>query len=213
VYQWTFNGNNISYGTASNLTLTNIHGSDAGLYAVLVSNSFGSIPSSNALLTVTFPPVITIQPHDLRLLEGTSGQLSVQATGSPVLAYQWQFVGTNIDGATSSTYSLTSALTNQTGQYDVVVTNNYGSATSVIATLTIETRRAPQFQNVFVMPDGSRHMTVVGLPGGVYTVDESSNLVDWLQVTCFTNVTGNYDFIDYSAATNSIGFYRSRQVP
>ncbi|HWW00119.1 MAG TPA: cohesin domain-containing protein, partial [Candidatus Acidoferrum sp.] len=55
-YQWTFAASNISGATASSLTLTNIQHNQAGNYAVVVSNSVNSITSSNAVLTVNYPP-------------------------------------------------------------------------------------------------------------------------------------------------------------
>jgi hypothetical protein len=58
-YQWRFNGTNIASATNSALTLTNVQFSQTGNYSVQVSNTAGSIVSSNAALTVVFPtPVI-----------------------------------------------------------------------------------------------------------------------------------------------------------
>jgi hypothetical protein len=50
MYQWQFNSNNISGATADTLLLTNITLADFGAYRVIVSNAFGSVTSSNALL-------------------------------------------------------------------------------------------------------------------------------------------------------------------
>ena len=52
-YQWNFNGTNLSGATNTSLTLTNVQWNQAGNYAVLVTNLYGSILSSNAVLTVT----------------------------------------------------------------------------------------------------------------------------------------------------------------
>jgi hypothetical protein len=52
-YQWAFNGTNIVGATNTSLTLTNVQLSQAGNYTVLVTNLFGSILSSNAVLMVT----------------------------------------------------------------------------------------------------------------------------------------------------------------
>ncbi len=54
-YQWNINGTNISAATNSSLVLTNFQTSDAGAYAVVISNAVGSITSSNALLTFKPP--------------------------------------------------------------------------------------------------------------------------------------------------------------
>ena len=52
-YQWAFNETNIPGATYTTLTLTNVQVSQAGNYTVLVTNLFGSVLSSNAMLTVT----------------------------------------------------------------------------------------------------------------------------------------------------------------
>jgi hypothetical protein len=52
-FQWNFNGTNIVGATNTTLTLTNVQLSQAGNYAVTVTNVYGSVLSSNAVLTVT----------------------------------------------------------------------------------------------------------------------------------------------------------------
>ena len=61
---------------------------------------------------------------------------SVTATG-PFLAYQWQHAGTNLPGATGTSYIIASAQKADGGNYSVVITNSYGSATSAVAVLTV----------------------------------------------------------------------------
>jgi PKD repeat protein len=57
-YQWRFNlTNDIPGATNTLLTLPSVHSSMAGIYRVQVSNRFGSILSSNAVLRVDHPPV------------------------------------------------------------------------------------------------------------------------------------------------------------
>ena len=52
-YQWRFNGTNLAGETAQMLALTNIDGSMAGAYTVVVSNSAGFTISDPAILTVS----------------------------------------------------------------------------------------------------------------------------------------------------------------
>jgi hypothetical protein len=52
VYQWIFNGTDTLAPNCSSLTLTNVQLNQAGSYAVLVTNAYGSILSSNATLAV-----------------------------------------------------------------------------------------------------------------------------------------------------------------
>ena len=63
-YQWSFNGTNLLDATNSVLVITNVQLTDAGNYAVEVSNVFGSEQSSNAVLVVGEPPAIVAQPAD-----------------------------------------------------------------------------------------------------------------------------------------------------
>lgn len=51
-YQWAFHGTNISWGTNFSLVLTNVQLTNAGSYAVQITNVFGTITSSNATLSV-----------------------------------------------------------------------------------------------------------------------------------------------------------------
>lgn len=55
-YQWIWNGAPLAGATAATLTLTNVQSSQAGNYAVTVSNALGRVTSSNALLSIAFPP-------------------------------------------------------------------------------------------------------------------------------------------------------------
>lgn len=58
-YQWKFYDTNLLAATNSSLTLTNVQLNQAGTYFVVVSNSFGPVSSSNAVLMVVPPPPCT----------------------------------------------------------------------------------------------------------------------------------------------------------
>jgi len=51
-YQWQFNGNNISGAKSSTLTLSSVQSNEVGNYTVVAANSYGSITSSPALLSL-----------------------------------------------------------------------------------------------------------------------------------------------------------------
>jgi RHS repeat-associated protein len=84
-------------------------------------------------------PAISVQPQSQTIGSGQSATLSVTASGTAPLSYQWyQGVspsGTAISGATSSTYT-TPALT-ATTSYWVRVSNGCGSVNSQTATITV----------------------------------------------------------------------------
>jgi hypothetical protein len=84
-------------------------------------------------------PDIAVQPASLSVDDNTVATFSVFATGAAPLSYQWQFDGTNIANATSSTYTISSVDPANAGAYTVIVRNSFGPVTSDPATLTIYT--------------------------------------------------------------------------
>ena len=115
-YQWSFDGNpladagNISGSAASQLSLVPAVLTDAGSYSVVVSNSYGSVTSSVAVLAVP-PPTLTLKPF---LSSVTSPALTLQGTASGkfgVANVLWQLNGGPLTAAsTSSQWTNWSAL-------------------------------------------------------------------------------------------------------
>src|ERR1035441_4225277 len=135
-YQWLLNGTPLSGVTSSALALTNVQTTDAASYTMVVTNTWGSVTSTVATLTVLVPPGITTQPQGQAVVVGQSPTFSVTASGTAPFSYQWRFNGTASPGATSSALTLSNVQSNKTGSYLVVVTNAAGSVTSAVATLT-----------------------------------------------------------------------------
>jgi hypothetical protein len=136
-YQWFFGGNALSSATSNVLVLSNVQPTNAGNYSVVVSNDWGTVTSSNATLTVVTNPIITLQPKSATNYEGETASFTTSASGAAPLKYQWYFNGSPLAEETTTTLTLTGVRTNQTGNYWVVVTNNYGSARSSNAVLTV----------------------------------------------------------------------------
>ncbi len=135
-YQWRFNGSGIAGATGSNYVIASAQSTNAGNYDVIVTNNAGSVTSTVATLTVRIPPSITQQPSSLTVTQGNMAAFSVTASGT-TLSYQWRFNGGGIAGATGSNYVIASAQATNAGNYDVIVSNNAGSITSAVATLTV----------------------------------------------------------------------------
>ncbi|HTL71901.1 MAG TPA: immunoglobulin domain-containing protein [bacterium] len=153
-YQWQCNGTNIAGATSATLLLTNLQPSQAGQYAVVITNAFGKGVSSNALLEFT-PVGISSQPQSQTNSSGTIASFLVSAAGPGPLTYQWMFNGANLAGATNSALDLNNVQIQQSGFYSVVITDSYGSVTSSIVALTVEERppiitTQPQDQTVFI---------------------------------------------------------------
>ena len=139
-YQWQFEGADVSGATASNYTIIGVDVTNGGRYAVVISNSVGSVTSSAAVLTVVFTPSITAAPASQTIAYGSNASFSVTAEGTEPLSYQWYLGGVALSGATDASYSLTAVTGSDQGNYRVVVTNPYASATSSVAVLMVNHR-------------------------------------------------------------------------
>src|SRR6202789_2705773 len=93
-------------------------------------------PSVSVSTTSTISgPSITTQPVSQHVCTGSSLVLSV--TASYASSYQWNFNGTPIPGATSSTYTVPAVATSNAGNYTVTVTNGAASVTSAVANIAV----------------------------------------------------------------------------
>lgn len=82
------------------------------------------------------PPSIVVQPLSQRVTIGSNVTLSVVATGSPVLAYQWLRNSQPLATATNSILSFT-ATTASLANFTVRITNSAGSILSTNASITL----------------------------------------------------------------------------
>ncbi len=137
LYQWQLNGADLNGRTNASLSINNAQLSDGGAYAVRVRNGVGAVVSAPATVTVLTPPSITRQPQSRTNLAGGTVTLSVGATGTDPLSYQWQFNGGLLVGETNATLTLANVQKIQTGNYAVVVRNNIAAVTSAMGTLTV----------------------------------------------------------------------------
>jgi hypothetical protein len=99
----------------------------------------GGINVFSRSFTVTViaePTAITMHPTAQSICLGSQATFSVTATGAN-LTYQWRKGGTDIGGATSSSFTIPAVVAGDAGSYDVVVTGLNGVLTSQPAALTV----------------------------------------------------------------------------
>jgi hypothetical protein len=142
----TTNGFNVIY-TAGNanyngpvglLALTNYTSDSLTFGAASRGTTAAQLALSCALagFIITDQPVVTRDPANVTVNQGSTLTLSARAVGIATLAYQWQHNGTNYPGATTLPFSKT-ATPADTGNWVLVVTNSAGSAISSAAAVTI----------------------------------------------------------------------------
>ena len=110
-------------------------------------------------------PTITTQPDTgLVLPVGMALTMSVVATGTAPLSYQWRKDGVPISGAIGSGYTVSAARIEDAGTYTVVVSNSAGSVTSTGAVLTVNEARVSRISNVSIRTTlNPRQLLIVGL--------------------------------------------------
>jgi len=93
---------------------------------------------------VSQPPVVTLQPASSTVAVNQSATFKVGATGSAPLAFQWRRNGSQIAGATSSSYTRSNVqLIDNGALFSVVVSNAFGKATSEAAQITVTQNLVP----------------------------------------------------------------------
>jgi len=108
-----------------------------------VSATDGARLMANALLwSGKIPPAILSAPADQILPPGATATFQVVAAGTAPLSYQWRLNGTNLPAATSSSLSIPAQAANF-GAYSVVVSNLYGTTTSLNAQFNPTLRLLP----------------------------------------------------------------------
>src|SRR5258708_1346859 len=86
-YHWLFNGATLAAGgnvpgVASNvLSITSATPGNAGNYQVIVTNHYGAVTSSVAVLSVGFAPAFSAQPASLDILSGSNAIFSATVSG------------------------------------------------------------------------------------------------------------------------------------
>jgi hypothetical protein len=111
-------------------------------YASGTLNSTNGRMYSDAIKFVYVPPPptgpsIANQPQNQVVNQGNTAVFNVTASGTAPLIYQWRRSGTNLPGATLSSYTINNAQPADAGTYSVLITNSVNSLLSSNATLTV----------------------------------------------------------------------------
>jgi len=177
-FQWLKNGNNISGATSSTYNAT-----AKGTYSLKVINSCGSNATSNTIKVIVNPlPTATVTPSGT--VDICSGQsVTLQASTDVSQTYQWIRNGTNIAGATASSYN-----TKKAGSYKVLITktttgcSKTSAATKVVVTTCIVSEIKSPGNQIKIYPNPSSGNFNIAIPSnnGKYSLsvfDGEGNLI------------------------------------
>ena len=156
-----------------------------------------------------YAPVVTANPSSQTVNAGKTATFTATASGSPTPTVQWEVSASGatafsaISGATSTTYSFTTASTDNGSQYEAVFSNGIGTvATTTPATLTVD---------YVTKQPGSQTVNAGAVATFTAGSNSSGDTVQWevsrSGATAFTVVTGatstTYSFATTSAANGN----------
>jgi hypothetical protein len=185
---------------------------DQGASGAPLEFNFSAITSTNV------PPTITQPPTNQVVQLGASTSFAVTATGSPPLTYQWLFNGTNltnnaqITGAQTNVLNLSSVTTNNSGTYEIIVSNAYG-ATNASATLTVVVPQ-PVIETV-QRAGGLVNFTWSSVSNQMYIIQSTTNLAtsNWTNLGATITATNSTSTTTEPIGTNRSQFYRIMVFP
>ncbi|HKS37403.1 MAG TPA: immunoglobulin domain-containing protein, partial [Verrucomicrobiae bacterium] len=161
-------------------------------------------------------PAITGHVPRRSVRAGGTLRLAALAAGAQPLRYRWQLNGVDIAGATNATLTVSGMTAAEAGSYRCIVSNDLGSITGPITTVTVISE--PLYFDTSV--DGLHytnsviHLRLTNLSGvGPVTIYASTNLADWEGIHTNAPVAGTLDFTDLTATNHAARYYRAVEGP
>ena len=151
-YQWEYSTDNganwieMEGETGTEITVEVSNDTDGNLYRCVAGNGTESIASEPAKLSVSKAPIITKQPENVSVKNGSKASFRVEAVGrtsGEELNYQWEYRKNENEGwrewtgKTSAEATATAGPSNNGFLYRCKVSNNAGTAVSEAAQLTL----------------------------------------------------------------------------
>jgi hypothetical protein len=153
-------------------------------------------------------PAILSGPQNQTLSAGNGAFLGAVVSGAAPMGCQWYCNNNAIANATNSDLFLSGLTAGQSGNYSLVVTNAYGSA-STAAILSVTN---PPPKSLFIarvsLGGGGALLSLSVAPGNNYQFQASTNLRDWITLGTFFAMSTNALCFDSAAAATGCRFYR-----
>jgi alpha-tubulin suppressor-like RCC1 family protein len=138
--------NPVPGGTSYDLVIASAKTSESGdLFRATFTNSVGSVTGQAVRLVVHLTPAVTQQPVSVTVEEGQNAVFEAAGVGFPEPSVQWEVsvdggsTWTGVVGGTSDQLTIAKTKTSENGnRYRATYKNSVGTATSNVATLTVQ---------------------------------------------------------------------------
>jgi len=148
-------------------------------------------------------PAITTHPQSQTNFVGATVTLSVTASGTPPLFYQWFRNASLMPDATNSAFSLQPLALSDAGNYYAIVTNNYGSATSQVAVVAVNFKPGTINAAATTWTGGAAYDWQINRADSAEGADPGWDLLN-LSGTLTLNVSGNQQ-VRHQPANSNLG--------
>jgi hypothetical protein len=155
------------------------------------------------------PPRIARPPLSRTVFAGQDAVFNALALGGLPLSSQWLRNGVPLPSQTNQWLAFANLRLNDAGDYQLVVTNDFGSVTSAVAVVTVSIPQ-PTLQSVGMDATGFRFS--FQSVAGVHYVSEYRGLLEsgnWMELERRTG-SGNVETVTDSSAGGAMRFYRVR---
>jgi hypothetical protein len=190
------------------------------------NNNNNDYPTNNVQMWIdnvaveTRAPTIITQPFSQVAMVGGSASFFTVAQGTAIqaapLSYSWTLNGTNlsnnsvVQGAATATLTLSNLSLGNAGNYQVTVSNLFGSVSSISAVLSVVPLVTPVVSKVIHNANGSVTLNVLtstNLSSRIFAATNLSPPILWQPI--YTNpAIGTWQFTDTNASLYRTRFYR-----
>ena len=178
-------------------------------YYLVVDGLNGGYGQVTLSLTFASPPLITTNPQSQTVSQGSNVTLTASAIGTPSPLYQWRTNAQKFLSRTNSSLTITNFQATNQWNYDVVVTNSLGAATSSVAALYLNSPL--RFGSMTFSPTGGFAATLLGMANSNYVLQASTNLAatNWIPVLTNSSPFGVVSLTDTNTQNHPNRFYRT----